>query len=196
MARTKASVGAKVSSGKSSKARCCAAPPSNSIGASGGGDRSSRGLSGGNPVCPRETPIWQRPITNFIVTNKADSDSDTPRSSQQNNSTKDDEVENSKNMDSDEEIIKTKPKRNKILSDDEEEIPKNTELEESLVLEPLTGENSHKIDEYYQKNNKGKGKGKKTKENTDEIKRNLKRDLEDITFGEESEHSNKKAKIE
>ncbi|KPI99615.1 hypothetical protein RR46_02529 [Papilio xuthus] len=35
MARTKASVGAKVSSGKSSKARCCAAPPPSSTGASG-----------------------------------------------------------------------------------------------------------------------------------------------------------------
>ncbi|XP_045541260.1 PCNA-associated factor [Papilio machaon] len=182
MARTKASVGAKVSSGKSSKARCCAAPPPNSTGASGGSDRSSRSHSGGNPVCPRETPIWQRPITNFIVTNKAESDEkehDTPKSEE-------------------EEIVKTKSKRNKILSDDEEEIPKNRELEESLVLEPLTGENSHKIDEYYQTNNKGKGKGKKSKENnnTDDIKRSLKRDLEDITFGEETEHSNKKAKIE
>ncbi|KPJ19759.1 hypothetical protein RR48_01216 [Papilio machaon] len=172
-----------------------------------GSDRSSRSHSGGNPVCPRETPIWQRPITNFIVTNKAESDEkeqETPRSSKLNNSTtkiieKDIEINSKNDTESDEEeIVKSKPKRNKILSDDEEEIPKNRELEESLVLEPLTGENSHKIDEYYQTNNKGKGKGKKSKENnnTDDVKRNLKRDLEDITFGEETEHSNKKAKIE
>ncbi|KPI99617.1 hypothetical protein RR46_02531 [Papilio xuthus] len=165
----------------------------------GGSDRSSRSHSGGNPVCPRETPIWQRPITNFVVTKKAESvekEYETPRSSKTNKKGIENNSKNDAESD-DEEITKTKPKRNKILSDDEE-TPKNRELDESLILEPLTGENSHKIDEYYQKNNKGKGRGKKSRENNniDDVKRNLKRDLEDITFGEESEHTNKKAKIE
>ncbi|XP_072947093.1 uncharacterized protein [Epargyreus clarus] len=67
MARTRASVGAKISAGKSNKARCSAAPPPSTPSTSGTSDKSSRGNSGGNPVCPRETPKWQKPITNFFV---------------------------------------------------------------------------------------------------------------------------------
>ncbi|XP_013194612.1 PCNA-associated factor [Amyelois transitella] len=178
MARTKASVGSKVSSGKSSKARCSVATPPSSAVASGSGERSSKSSSGGNPVCPRETPTWQRPITNFFISKETngtaepgDPDEETATSS------------------------KTKPKRNIIESDDdeEEECPKNRELDESINLEPLTGENCHKLDEYYPKNGvKGKGVGKKTqgKENVDN-NNTRKRDLEDFVEEQES----KKVKV-
>ncbi|KAJ8704789.1 hypothetical protein PYW08_012109 [Mythimna loreyi] len=153
MARTKASVGSKVAAGKSSKARCSVAPMPSSSGASGSTASSSRSHSGGNPVCPRETPKWQRPITNFFI-NK-----DEP--------SRDEEVEVE---DKDEETAgtsKQKQKTNVIHSDTEEEIlaekPKNTVLDESIELEPLNGEHSHKIEEYYPKGSKGKGVGKKTK---------------------------------
>ncbi|XP_053622948.1 PCNA-associated factor-like [Plodia interpunctella] len=175
MARTKASVGAKVASGKSSKARCSvASAPSSSL-ASGSSDRSSKSSSGGNPVCPRETPNWQKPITNFFINKETDRRAPEP--------------------DPDEESAtssKSKPKRNIIESDEEEEPPKNKELDESIILEPLTGENSHKLDEYYPKNGeKGKGVGKKTKgkENVDSNTR--KRDLEEV----EEEQASKKTKI-
>ncbi|XP_061381959.1 PCNA-associated factor-like [Danaus plexippus] len=152
MARTKASVGAKISSGKSSKARCSAAPPPSSTSSTGSGDK-SRSASGGNPVCPRETPKWQKPITNFFINKPAEESLETAGSS------------------------KPKPRRNVINSDDEEvnnndEKPRNKELDDSIELEPLTGENSHKIVEYYTKD-KGKGKGKKDKENVDNNKRCL-----------------------
>ncbi|XP_048479806.1 PCNA-associated factor [Plutella xylostella] len=189
MARTKASVGAKVSSGKSSKARCSAAPAA-SAGSSGGGSSKGGGLSsgGGNPVCPRETPKWQRPITNFFINKEAPAEVD---------------VENGGDDGSPEKRETRKPKRNIIQSDDEEEAsspPKNRELDESINLEPLDGENSHKIEEYYPKNGpKGKGIGKKTanKENLSENNRRLsaKRDLEDIAFGEEPEQASKRIKV-
>ncbi|XP_073966210.1 uncharacterized protein [Choristoneura fumiferana] len=185
MARTKASVGAKVASGKSSKARCSVAPPSSSSSASGSGERASRSASGGNSVCPRETPKWQKPITNFFMCK------DVSR-----NSESDDDVGASSS--------KPKPKKQVVESDDEVEVekPKNTELDETLELEPLTGEDSHKIEEYYPKNGfKGKGKGKKTKdkENIDnnvERRNSVKRDLEEITFGEESAHASKRVKVD
>ncbi|CAK1592675.1 unnamed protein product [Parnassius mnemosyne] len=184
MARTKASVGAKVAAGKSSKARCSVAPPPSTAGSTGGGEKSSRSYSGGNPVCPRETPKWQKPITNFFITNNSSHDS------------------GGEETDVAESTSKPKSKRNIIQSDDEEneaDLPKNSELDESIILEPLTGENSHKIEEYYLKNNKGKGMGKKTnnKENIDNnTKRNsVKRDLEDINFGQESDHAVKKIKV-
>ncbi|XP_041983635.1 PCNA-associated factor-like isoform X2 [Aricia agestis] len=162
MARTKASVGAKVSSGKSSKARCSVAPQTVNLGSSGR-EKSSRSSSGGNPVCPRETPKWQKPITTFFVANQTkDSDAD------------ENEIAGSS---------KSKPKRNVILSDNEDdtedEKPVNTALDETIELEPLTGENSHKIEEYYEK--KGKGQGKKSnKENVDANKQSNKRDLDDV----------------
>lgn len=160
MARTKASVGAKVAVGKSSKARCNVAPPPSTPSTSGTSDRASRSSSGGNPVCPRETPKWQKPITRFFASKDSDHGST-----------------------DEEDIVRKKPKNNTIESDDEEnETPTNQVLDETLELEPLTGENSHKIDEYYTNNNdvngdghekktleestkslKGKGKGKKTK---------------------------------
>lgn len=67
-------------------------------------------------------------------------------------------------------------------------------------MEPLNGENSHKIDEYYSKGAKGKGIGKKTKgkENLDgnvERRNSVKRDLEEVTFGEDSPHASKKVKV-
>ncbi|CAH0731218.1 unnamed protein product, partial [Brenthis ino] len=178
MARTKASVGAKVSSGKSSKARCSVAPPSSSAGPSGS-DKSSKNYSGGNPVCPRETPKWQKPITNFFINNtKADEDEAQASSS------------------------KPKSKKNVIHSDDENEIeteidkPKNQELDESIELEPLKGEECHKIQEYYTTKDKKKGKGKKSNKENIEVRRNsVKRDLETVIFGEESEHVSKKAKV-
>ncbi|XP_049884386.1 PCNA-associated factor-like isoform X2 [Pectinophora gossypiella] len=188
MARTKASVGAKVSTGKSSKARCSAAPPPSSSSSSGGGERSTRSHGGGNPVCPRETPKWQRPITNFFIgkdtSQRSDEDEDSAGSS--------------------------KPKKRNIIESDDEDTPqieastdadtpseattgepaKNNVLDETIELEPLNGEDSHKIEEYYPKNGvKGKGKGKKTnKENIDtsnERRKSMKRDLEDVNFDEE-----------
>ena len=43
----------------------------------GSSEKSSRNYSGGNPVCPRETPKWQKPITNFFINStKADDDDD------------------------------------------------------------------------------------------------------------------------
>ncbi|XP_050360353.1 PCNA-associated factor-like [Nymphalis io] len=185
MARTKASVGAKVSSGKSSKARCSAAPPS-SVPSTSNGEKSSRSYSGGNSVCPRETPKWQKPITNFFITNQ--------------NTESDSDVEDSN--DASASSSKPKPKRNIIESDDEDEQatkPINKELDETIELEPLTGEDSHKIDEYYATKDKGKGKGKKTvdKENLDNnVKRNsVKRDLEEDTNVEDREHVTKKIKV-
>ena len=70
--------------------------------------------------------------------------------------------------DTEEEIVQEKPKKSNVIhSDNEEEIlaekPKNTVLDESITLEPLNGEDSHKIEEYYPKGSKGKGVGKKTK---------------------------------
>ncbi|KAG6461587.1 PCNA-associated factor [Manduca sexta] len=187
MARTKASVGSKVSAGKSSKARCSVAAPPVTAGPSGSGDRSSRSYSGGNSVCPRETPKWQKPITNFFIC-------------------KDNGSKDSDNDSEDETATKPKPKRNIIQSDDEQtDTPTNTELDETIELEPLTGESSHKIDEYYSKNNeennnavkgvKGKGVGKKTKgkENvSDNVER--KREREDKDLGEEQ--VSKRVKVE
>nr|XP_026486413.1 PCNA-associated factor-like [Vanessa tameamea]XP_026486415.1 PCNA-associated factor-like [Vanessa tameamea] len=186
MARTKASVGAKVSSGKSSKARCSAAPPPSSAASSSNGEKSSRSYSGGNSVCPRETPKWQKPITNFFITNQ------NPQSQSDESDAEDASASSSK----------PKPKRNIIESDDEDEQtekPINKELDETIELEPLTGEDSHKIDEYYATKDKGKGKGKKTanKENLDgNVKRNsVKRDLDEVIFDEDSEHLTKKIKV-
>ncbi|XP_050676356.1 uncharacterized protein LOC126973182 [Leptidea sinapis] len=150
-----------------------------------GGDKASRTHSGGNPVCPRETPKWQKPITNFFLGN------------QTSTSNGSDDVTAG--------TSKTKPKRNIIESDDEiEEInkgevhidspPKNRELDESLVLEPLTGENSHRIEEYYTpKTSKGKGQGIRggNKENIN--RRGSKRELE-VSLDENS-HANKKKKV-
>ncbi|XP_063392153.1 PCNA-associated factor-like isoform X2 [Cydia fagiglandana] len=187
MARTKASAGAKVASGKSSKARCSVAIPASSSGSSGCSERAGRsgGGGGGNSVCPRETPKWQRPITNFFICKEPDRGSD--------------------NEDEGVEATSSKPKAPKPIegSDEEqqaEEKPKNKELDESIELEPLTGEDSHKIEEYYPKGPKGKGKGKKTKgkENVDsnvERRNSAKRELEEITFGEESEHASKRVKV-
>ncbi|CAH1642668.1 unnamed protein product [Spodoptera littoralis] len=138
MARTKASVGSKASSEKGSK-----------------------GYSGGNPVCPRETPKWQKPITKFFISKEDPRDEEVDV---------DDETATSSNS-------KPKEKPNVIYSDSEEEIlieqPKNNVLDESLELEPLNGEDSHKIEEYYPKGSKGKGVGKKSKgkENRVDIKR-------------------------
>uniref|UniRef100_A0A2H1VK24 PCNA-associated factor n=1 Tax=Spodoptera frugiperda TaxID=7108 RepID=A0A2H1VK24_SPOFR len=136
MARTKASVGSKASS-----------------------DKGSKGYSGGNPVCPRETPKWQKPITRFFISKEDPRDEEVEV---------DDETATSS---------KPKPKPNVIQSDSEEEIliekPKNNVLDESLDLEPLNGEDSHKIEEYYPKGSKGKGVGKKSKgkENRGDVKR-------------------------
>ncbi|KAL0858292.1 hypothetical protein ABMA27_012193 [Loxostege sticticalis] len=185
MARTKASVGAKVASGKSSKARCSVAPAASSAGSSGSSEK-SRGSSGGNAVCPRETPKWQKPITNFFICkdnrNKDGSDTEENDSAAAGSS-------------------KPKPKRNVIESDEEEctERPTNTVLDETIELEPLNGEDSHKIEEYYNKNAKGKGVGKKTKdkENVDvnvEKRNSVKRDLEELTLEEEMPAS-KKVKV-
>lgn len=38
----------------------------------GTSDRASRSSSGGNPVCPRETPKWQKPITRFFASKDSD----------------------------------------------------------------------------------------------------------------------------
>ncbi|XP_021197877.2 PCNA-associated factor [Helicoverpa armigera] len=176
MARTKASVGSKVSAGKSSKARCSVAPPSSSSGASGSSDRTSKTSSGGNPVCPRETPKWQRPITNFFI-NK-----DEPKR-------REDEP-----MD-DEEAGTSKPKQKKsniIHSDTEDEVlvekPKNTVLDETIDLEPLNGEECHKIEEYYPKGEKGKGVGKKTKGKENRESKRLREE-------EEIENASKRVKV-
>ncbi|XP_028171551.1 PCNA-associated factor-like [Ostrinia furnacalis] len=189
MARTKASVGAKVASGKSSKARCSVAPLASSSGGSGSGDKASRsGSGGGNSVCHRETPKWQKPITNFFIckdNSRTKNDSDTEEC---------DEAAAGSS--------KPKPKRNVIESEDEDETerPTNNVLDETIELEPLTGENSHKIDEYYNKNSKGKGVGKKTKgkENIDantEKRNSVKRELEELTLEEESLPATKKMKV-
>ncbi|KAJ8706738.1 hypothetical protein PYW07_012816 [Mythimna separata] len=154
MARTKASVGSKVAAGKSSKARCSVAPTPSSSGTSSLAG-SSKSHSGGNPVCPRETPKWQRPITNFFIQKDEPSRDD------------DDDVDVDNNNEESASTSKPKQKSNVIHSDSEEEIliekPKNKVLDETLELEPLNGEDSHKIEEYYPKGSKGKGVGKKTK---------------------------------
>lgn len=177
MARTKASVGAKVASGKSSKARCSVAPSASSGGGSAS-ERSSKSSSGGNPVCPRETPKWQKPITNFFIC-------------KDENHSKETKAE--ENEDSTAGSSKQKPKRNIIQSDDEEEKltekPINSVLEETLELEPLNGEDSHKIEEYYPKGGKGKGVGKKTKGK--ENRRDSKRERD----GEEIESGSKRVKV-
>ncbi|XP_075989776.1 uncharacterized protein LOC142985466 [Anticarsia gemmatalis] len=171
MARTKASVGAKVAAGKSSKARCSVAPVPSSSGTSGASSlRLASG--GGNPVCPRETPKWQKPITNFFICKDGEN----------------------KNVDVEEELeagtSKSSPKKPTIQSGDEEEVlseqPKNSVLEESIPLEPLSGEDSHKIEEYYSKSNKGKGVGKRTKGKENREKREREDDEESV---------NKKIKI-
>ncbi|XP_023940779.1 uncharacterized protein LOC112047772 isoform X2 [Bicyclus anynana] len=138
MARTRASVAAKVVlNGKSSKRSCSAAPASSRPTASGSsGEKSSRSYSGGNSVCPRETPKWQKPITNFFIQNRTEVRADDAEDTAKAGSSK------------------SKLKRNIIESDDEEptdntDKPINKELDETIELEPLTGENSHKIDEYY-----------------------------------------------
>ncbi|XP_045509178.1 uncharacterized protein LOC123704751 [Colias croceus] len=216
MARTKASVGAKVSAGKSSKARCSVAPPSSSS-SSSGGEKSSRNYSGGNPVCPRETPKWQKPITNFFITNQtkpcddgeiagsskskpkrniihSDEESDTEKenkeSKQDENVSKEvenesKEVENESKEDENEGKESMKSTENEAESQEyecsqnyEDSPPKNRELDESIVLEPLSGENSHKLEEYYTKD-KGKGKGKKSKEDNNN-RVSFKRQSEDI----------------
>ncbi|KAJ2942418.1 hypothetical protein O0L34_g16023 [Tuta absoluta] len=217
MARTKASVGAKVSSGKSSKARCSAAPPPSSSVSSGSSSKSGNISSGGgNPVCQQPTPKWQRPITNFFISKDKDaSDGDS-----------DDGAGSST----------TRPKKRNVIESDDEEVPettpqsaahqglsrpRNSVLDESIELGPLTGEDCHKIEEYYSKNgetdqngehkenehnhennnknlNKGKGVGKKTnKENVSaniesEKRKSVKRDLDDI----ENDHVvSKKVKV-
>lgn len=136
MARTKASVGAKVSAVKSSKARAIA-PPTASFGTliSGGFEKSGNRSIGGNPVCPRETPKWQKPITNFFIGHEK------PR-----HEVLEDCAGSS---------ISKKKRQNIIESDDEvdmEDVPRNCELEESFVLTPLDGEANHKIEEYYNDN--------------------------------------------
>ncbi|KAI5632713.1 PCNA-associated factor domain-containing protein [Phthorimaea operculella] len=168
MARTKASVGAKVSSGKSSKARCSAAPPpSSSVSAGSSSKAGTISGGGGNPVCAQPTPKWQRPITNFFISkDKTVSDGD----SDDGNHNSDDGAGSSK----------TRPKkRNVIESDDEdapettpqppadqdEERPRNSVLDESIELGPLTGEDSHKIEEYYPKNEETNQNGNHEEDN-------------------------------
>ncbi|CAB3238286.1 unnamed protein product [Arctia plantaginis] len=175
MARTKASVGAKVSAGKSSKARCCVAPtPSTSSGS--GSERGHRGSTGGgNPVCPRETPKWQKPITNFFINKEGEKKYGVDLEN-------DDQAAGSSH---------SKSPKNIIESDEDEillEKPKNNALDESIDLEPLNGEDSHKIEEYYTKGSKGKGVGKKSKGK--ENRRESKRERED-----EEESVSKKVKV-
>ncbi|GBP11378.1 hypothetical protein EVAR_92894_1 [Eumeta japonica] len=182
MARTKASVGAKVSSGKSSKARAIAPPPTPSRPRSGITEKSSRSYSGGNPVYPRETPKWQKPITNFMtvetISKEDKADSEEPKGFSNEG--------------------KKKSKMNVIESDEEEEIekPKNTVLDESIELEPLTGEDSHKIEEYYsRKQEKNKGIGKKSNKeniNTNNGRSSSKRELDSSDV---QENSSKKVKV-
>ncbi|XP_026747839.1 PCNA-associated factor-like [Trichoplusia ni] len=177
MARTKASVGSKVSSGKSSKARCVAAPTPSSSGASGSVDRANRGGGGGNPVCPRETPKWQKPITTFFISK------DEPK-----------HVDVEEQDDQDKAAGSSKPRKTNVIeSDEEEEVlterPKNTVLDDTIELEPLTGEDSHKIEEYYPKGNKGKGVGKKTKGKEN------KRDSKRLREEDDGEHSSKRVKV-
>lgn len=83
---------------------------------------------------------------------------------------------------------KPKPRRNIIDSDDDTspEKPKNNALDETIELEELTGDHSHKIEEYYPIGAKGKGVGKKTKEikNADT---NSVSDTEDLVENDEKE---------
>ncbi|VVC87614.1 unnamed protein product [Leptidea sinapis] len=166
MARTKGSVGAKVSMGKSSKAKS-SAPPVSSTSGSGSAAGTSK----------------TKPKRNIIES--------------------DDEIEeiNVCNVDKSEEN-KEGSEVNKDQSDVNKEKgevhidspPKNRELDESLVLEPLTGENSHRIEEYYTpKTSKGKGQGIRggNKENIN--RRGSKRELE-VSLDENS-HANKKKKV-
>ncbi|XP_022127093.1 uncharacterized protein LOC111001482 [Pieris rapae] len=230
MARTKASVGAKVSMGKSSKARCSAAPPpSNS---SSSGERTSRSYSGGNPVCPREIPKWQKPITTFIFTKqkKITEDSDAAGSSKpklkrqiiysdeesdsdtkNNNGDMNNELDKSDNT-NETENVESQGKENEMTKnvDDKCELaesqiyggesqdydllespPKNRELDESIVLEPLTGESSHKLEEYYPKTAK-KSKGVSKIIDKENFNNKVKRNLDDAY----EESPNKKMRIE
>ncbi|XP_068627310.1 uncharacterized protein [Battus philenor] len=196
MARTKASVGAKVALGKSSKARNNAAPPPRP-GPSGMNER-SKSHGGGNPVCPRETPVWQKPITKFFNANNSNNDSDSEGVINEVTVKPDKTNPEVINVDETDKEGINGSKQNQINSVDEDNLPKNYELDESLCLEPLTGENSHKIEEYYHKSNKGKGKGKKSKTKNGESEReekSLKRDIEEVNFGEESDQVSKKAKL-
>ncbi|CAH0698163.1 unnamed protein product [Spodoptera exigua] len=179
MARTKASVGSKVSAGKSSKARCCVAPTPSSSGMSSiSSDKGSKGYSGGNPVCPRETPKWQKPITRFFITKEDSRDQEV--------NVDDEETAGTSNS-------KPKDKPNVIHSDSEENVlvekAKNNVLDESLDLEPLNGEDSHKIEEYYPKGSKGKGVGKKTKGKENKVDFKRLREEEDV------ENSSKRIKV-
>ncbi|XP_026325325.1 uncharacterized protein LOC113234240, partial [Hyposmocoma kahamanoa] len=97
---------------------------------------------GGNAVCQRETPKWQRPITNFFLNKEPSRESE------------DVEVDD-QDSGSSAGTSKAKNKHNVIHSDDEDEEaekPKNTVLDDTIELEPLNGDDSHKIEEYYLKN--------------------------------------------
>ncbi|XP_047523095.1 uncharacterized protein LOC125061626 [Pieris napi] len=233
MARTKASVGAKVSMGKSSKARCSAAPPpSNS---SSSGERSSRSYSGGNPVCPRDIPKWQKPITTFIFTKEKkiieDSDAGSSKSKlkrqiiysdeesdseiKNNNGDMKNEVDRSdntneiedvesqvlegevkesigeENVDNKSELVESQIYGESQDYDLIESPPKNRELDESIILEPLTGECSHKLEEYYPKTAK-KSKGVSKIINKENFNNKVKRNLDDAY----EESPNKKMRIE
>ncbi|KAJ0169573.1 hypothetical protein K1T71_014758 [Dendrolimus kikuchii] len=165
MARTRASVGAKVASGKSSKARCSTPPPPPSRTNTGSSDRSSRS-TGGNPVCPRETPKWQKPITNFFITMETNGDKKDTSDTEDKDTCTFFAAGNSK------------PKRNVIESDSEEEVEttKNQVLDETIELEPLNGEDSHKIEDYYPKN---EDKKKSPEKSMEKENRKEKRDRED-----------------
>ncbi|XP_046686997.1 PCNA-associated factor-like [Homalodisca vitripennis] len=65
MVRTKDSASVKVVGAKAP--RKISTPTSTA--ASSGSD-SKKKHSGGNPYCPRETPAWQKPITQFFGTSK------------------------------------------------------------------------------------------------------------------------------
>ncbi|CAK1554314.1 unnamed protein product [Leptosia nina] len=226
------------SKARCSKARCSAAPAPS---AASGVEKSSRSYSGGNPVCPRETPKWQKPITTFVYakpkniidpedasTSKSKPKrrvvySDDEDSSKENNMNGANEGVEKERMESqvydeipemadngeqsgfvnaESELIdmsetdatskntlRNENSKGEINEDIESQVyevidynvthspPKNRELDESIILEPLNGDDSHKIEEYYKKvTKKGKGVGKRSENNNRVSKRNLEED--------------------
>ncbi|XP_077293132.1 uncharacterized protein LOC143916099 [Arctopsyche grandis] len=176
MARTKASVGAKVSFGKSSKAQKTNVQPSSSSGRTKVASKSS--WSGGNSYCPRETPQWQLPITRFFCDTQGSKQSDPSSSSSLPQNSDIIATEGESDV---EDTVKTPLEEPDIPCHHSEE---NNELDLTLASEPdllplVDDSSSHKIGEYFEsvmsKNDeidgpikvklpvKNKGKGKSTK---------------------------------
>ncbi|KAK6176965.1 PCNA-associated factor [Patella vulgata] len=79
MVRTKADCGG----GSATRKAVAARAPRKALGSStstaaDGSSPSGNKYGGGNPVCPRPTPQWQKGITNFFINGKKDKENSAP----------------------------------------------------------------------------------------------------------------------